>query len=132
METGQAFTLFQTTFLYLAGEGQIPQESYRLDLFDKLPTYLQRMLLLVLDDLETYEKLVARCLTLDTDLRRIEDLNTRKRSIKSKSQSTTPSPIPTRTIRSPSTVPPRLLTPAPENRYRSSISPEPSIIYYNY
>ena len=40
METGQAFATFQTSFLHLAGEGQIPRSSYRLDLFDKLPSYL--------------------------------------------------------------------------------------------
>jgi hypothetical protein len=55
MDTGQAFATFQTRFLHLAGEGQIPPSSYRLNLFDKLPTHLQRMLLPVLDDLDTYE-----------------------------------------------------------------------------
>ena len=55
MELGQPFATFQTRFLHLAGEGQVPQDSYRLDLFDKLPTHLQRMLLPVLDDLKTYE-----------------------------------------------------------------------------
>jgi len=43
------------------------------------------MLLLVLDDLKTYEELVARYLTLDIGLRRIEDLNARKRSLKAES-----------------------------------------------
>src|SRR6201996_4111297 len=42
MEPEQTFATFQTKFLHLAGEGQTPRESYRLDLFDKLPTYLQR------------------------------------------------------------------------------------------
>ena len=107
METGQVFAAFQTKFLHLAGEGQVPQSGYRLDLFDKLPVYLQRMLLPVLDDLETYEQLATRCLTLDTGLRRIEEMNPKRRSIRTDerpstfatttpgtSRLVTPSPIP--------------------------------------
>jgi hypothetical protein len=80
MQATQAFSEFQTTFLHLAGEGQVPRSSYRLDLFDKLPSYLQKMLLPTLDDLETYEQLAARCLTLDTGLKRIEEAEKQKRS----------------------------------------------------
>lgn len=73
MQTNQTFSEFQTTFLHLAGEGQVPRTSLRLDLYDKLPPYLQRMLLPTLDDLYSYEQLAARCLALDTGLKRIEE-----------------------------------------------------------
>jgi Zinc knuckle len=89
MGTGQTFATFQTRFLHLAGEGQIPQSSYRLDLFDKLPVYLQRMLLPVLDDFDTYEQLATRCLTLDTGLRRIEEMNPKRRSIRTEERPST-------------------------------------------
>ena len=36
MNSSQTFAEFQTQFLHLAGEGQVPLESYRLDLYDKL------------------------------------------------------------------------------------------------
>jgi Zinc knuckle len=71
MRTGQSFSDFQTNFLHLAGEAQIPITSFRLDLYDKLTTKLQDRLAAVLDDLESYEKLSTRCLSLDTKLRRI-------------------------------------------------------------
>ena len=38
------------------------------------------MLLLVLDDLDTYEQLVVRYLTLDIGLKRIEEMNLKKHS----------------------------------------------------
>jgi hypothetical protein len=38
MKTSQTFVEFQTRFLHLASEAQIPIESLRLDLFDKLTT----------------------------------------------------------------------------------------------
>ena len=40
MRTGQTFTEFQTQFLHLAGEAQIPAESLQLDLFDRLTIQL--------------------------------------------------------------------------------------------
>jgi len=43
------------------------------------------MLLLVLDNLKTYKELAARYLTLDIGLRRIEDANVRRRSLKAES-----------------------------------------------
>lgn len=89
MESGQTFVAFQTKFLHLAGEGHIPQSSYRLDLFDKLPIHIQRMLLPVLDDLETYEQLATRCLTLDTGLRRIEEANLQKRIVRTEARPST-------------------------------------------
>ena len=40
MKTSQTFVEFQTQFLHLAGEAQIPAENLRLDLYDKLTTQL--------------------------------------------------------------------------------------------
>jgi hypothetical protein len=119
MDTGQTFATFQTKFLHLAGEGQVPQTSYRLDLFDKLPAHLQRMLLPGLDDLVTYEQLSARCLTLDTGLRRIEGA---KRQLQPQNQierGQNTLPIPTTTSGSVRTTPPTPRTsPTPEIRSR--------------
>ena len=40
------------------------------------------MLLPILDDLKTYELLFIRYLTLNTELKRIEEINIRKRSLR--------------------------------------------------
>ena len=71
MRTGQTFAEFQTQFLHLAGEAQIPMESLRLDLYDKLTTPLQEKLAVNLRTLDTFAELSASCLSLDTELRRI-------------------------------------------------------------
>jgi len=131
MEPGQTFATFQTKFLHLAGEGQISQSSYRLDLFDKLPTHLQRMLLPVLDDLETYEQLSARCLTLDTGLKRIEETNARKRNTRTDIKTSTFATLPPGTTRlvTPSPLPRTNAT--PERTSRFSVPPEPAVTCYN-
>src|SRR5438552_6672441 len=71
MRAGQTFTEFQTQFLHLAGEAQIPAESLRLDLFDRLTTQLQEKLAAQLRTLDSFAELAASCLSLDTELRRI-------------------------------------------------------------
>jgi len=71
MRTRQAFIEFQTIFLYLASEAQIPSTSLRLDLYDKLTTQLQTPIVAMLEDLDTYDKLATRCLSLDIELKRI-------------------------------------------------------------
>lgn len=131
METGQTFATFQTKFLHLAGEGQIPQPSYRLDLFDKLPTHLQRMLLPVLDDLDTYEQLATRCLTLDTGLRRIEEMTSKKRIPRTYASTptlTTTVPGYTRPVTSPP-LPRTTLT--PDRTLRASTPSNPPVTCYN-
>jgi hypothetical protein len=40
MTAGQPFAKFQTQFLHLAGQAQIPSKDLRLDLYDKLTTQL--------------------------------------------------------------------------------------------
>lgn len=92
MQTTQTFSEFQTTFLHLAGEGQVPRSNYRLDLYDKLPPYLQKMLLPTLDDLESYEQLAARCLTLDTGLKRIAETE-RQRRYRDENRTTKSAPV---------------------------------------
>jgi Zinc knuckle len=82
MRTGQAFTEFQTTFLHLAGEAQIPSTSLRLDLYDKLTIQLQTPIAVMLEDLDTYDKLATRCLSLDTELKRISTRVERQKKYK--------------------------------------------------
>ena len=43
----KTFSAFQTCFLYLAGQAQIPQKDLLLDLFNKLTLDLQQAVLLV-------------------------------------------------------------------------------------
>ena len=45
MKTMETFSAFQTRFLYLAGQAQIPQEDLLPDLFNKLTLDLQRAVL---------------------------------------------------------------------------------------
>jgi hypothetical protein len=71
MTTNQLFAKFQTTFLYLAGKGQIHKSNLRMDLYNKLSTNLQKGMASHLIDLNTYDKLAACCLSLDTELQRI-------------------------------------------------------------
>jgi len=71
MKSNQSFTKFQTIFLHLAGEGEVPADSLRLDLYDKLTTQLQERLAVMLVDLDTYKKLVDRYMSLDIELKRI-------------------------------------------------------------
>src|SRR6266536_1694946 len=71
MKSNQSFTKFQTIFLHLAGEGEVPVDSLRLALYNKLTTQLQERLAVMLVDLDTYKKLVDRCMSLDTELKRI-------------------------------------------------------------
>jgi hypothetical protein len=131
MEMGQTFATFQTKFLHLAGGGQIPPSSYRLDLFDKLPTHLQRMLLPVLDDLETYEQLATRCLTLDTGLRRIEEMNSKRRGPRTDGKPTTFTTTTSGTTRFATSSPPPRTSTTPDRTSRLGTPPEPSVTCYN-
>jgi hypothetical protein len=90
MTTNQLFAEFQTTFLYLAGEGQIHESNLRIDLYDKLSTDLQKGMASHLVNLDTYNKLAACCLSLDTELRRINArVNRQKRLAEGKSRTDT-------------------------------------------
>jgi Zinc knuckle len=83
MRSNQSFAEFQTQFLHLAGEGQVPLENYRLDLYDKLTVRLQEKIAVTLDDLPTHERLAARCLSLDSELRRIDARTDRQKKSRS-------------------------------------------------
>jgi hypothetical protein len=71
MRSGQSYADFRTQFLHLAGEAQIPSESLRMDLYDKLTVQLQERLAVNLRTLDTFTELSASCLALDTELKRI-------------------------------------------------------------
>jgi Zinc knuckle len=71
MKQSQAFSVFQTEFLHLAGEAQVPRESLRMDLYDRLTTELQRGLAANLPRIESYEELAAYASSLDSELKRI-------------------------------------------------------------
>jgi hypothetical protein len=72
IKPNQPFSEFQTQFLHLTGEGQVPIKNYRLDLYDKLTIKLQDKIAATLDDLLTFERLTARYLSLDLELKRID------------------------------------------------------------
>lgn len=122
MKTSQTFAEFQTQFLHLAGEAQIPQESLRLDLYDRLTTPLQRGIAPMLRTFDTYQELAASCLSLDTELKRITAREERQKRYREKSTTQTPrtsasasapGPAP-RSQRHMSELPPRTKTPTLE------------------
>ena len=88
------------------------------------------MLLPVLDDLDTYEQLVARYLTLDSGLKRIEEMNLKKRSPRTETKILTFATLPLGTTRlvTPSPLP---RTTTPDRTSRSSAPPESAVTYYN-
>jgi hypothetical protein len=88
MKPSQLFIEFQTQFLHLAGEAQIPAESLRLDLYDKLTIQLQDKLVVHLRTLDTFEELLACCLSLDAELKWIIARMERQKRIRDK-----PSPL---------------------------------------
>jgi hypothetical protein len=132
MQVTQTFSDFQTTFLHLAGEGQVPRTSLRLDLYDKLPPHLQRMILPTLDDLDTYEQLASRCLALDTGLKRIEEAEKQLQPQyrKRKSQTTFTASATTSGTAGTLATPPRL-SPTPEIHSRRGTPAETTVTCYN-
>jgi hypothetical protein len=98
MKAGESFTDFQTTFLHLAGEGQIHPDNLRLDLYDKLTTQLQGSLAPTLEDLDTYQKLANRCIALDTELKRITARADRQKRFQSASLPTPQTSQPVTTV----------------------------------
>jgi hypothetical protein len=65
MRSTEKFTDFYTRFLHLTGEGQIPDEDLRLDLYDKLTLELQRAIAPMEGTLDTLEDLQKALLRLD-------------------------------------------------------------------
>ena len=72
MKKAETFSTFQTRFLHLAGQAQIPQEDLMPDLFDKLTLELQRAVLPVYTTIRTLKELTDHCIALDQGLRRIQ------------------------------------------------------------
>ena len=89
------------------------------------------MLLSILDDLETYKQLSARCLTLDTELKRIEEINVRKYNTRTNIKTSTFATLPSRTTQliTSSSLPRTNAT--PERTSRFSVPPEPAVTCYN-
>jgi len=77
MKGNQAFNDFYTQFLHLAGEGRIPADSLREDLWDKISLDIRQALLGVKRTLDTLEKLKEACQSIDNDLRQIKELRSR-------------------------------------------------------
>jgi hypothetical protein len=77
MRSAETFTDFYTRFLHLAGEGQIPAEDLRPDLYDKLTLELQRAIAPTEESLTTVEELQKALRRLDQNLRRIQDRSDR-------------------------------------------------------
>jgi hypothetical protein len=73
MRSTETFTDFYTRFLHLAGEGQIPHEDLRPDLYDKLTLELQRAIAPMEGTLDELEDLQKALLRLDQNLRHIRD-----------------------------------------------------------
>jgi hypothetical protein len=65
MKTTETFSAFQTRFLHLAGQAQIPQEDLLPDLFDKLTLDLQRAVLPAYTTAQTLKGLTDHCLAIN-------------------------------------------------------------------
>ena len=90
------------------------------------------MLLPVLDDLKTYEQLATRCLTLDTGLRRIEEMNPKRRSTRTETKTSTFATLPPGTTRLVTPSPPLRTSTTPNRASRLSAPLEIAVTYYNY
>jgi hypothetical protein len=77
MRTTETFPDFYTRFLHLAGEGQIPREDLRPDLYNKLTLELQRAIAPTEESLTTVEELQKALRRLDQNLRQIRDRSER-------------------------------------------------------
>ena len=79
MKRGQTFSEFYTQFLQLAGKGGISKADYRPDLYEKITTELQRMLLPVYSAKTTYQEVAKECISLDQGLKRIQEREDRRK-----------------------------------------------------
>ena len=73
MKSTETFTDFYTRFLHLAGEGRIPEEALRPDLYDKLTLELQRAIAPTEETLITVHDLQRALRRLDQNLRQIRE-----------------------------------------------------------
>ena len=84
MRSTETFSEFQTQFLHLSGKAQIPAVSLKLGLYDRLTTPLQRSLAATLHTIDTFEDMCRSALSVDTELRRIDAREDRRRKLKEK------------------------------------------------
>jgi len=68
MKTTKTFSAFQTYFLHLAGQAQIPHKDLMPDLFNKLTLDLQHTVLPVFTTVQTLKVLMDHCLAIDQSL----------------------------------------------------------------
>ena len=80
MRSSETFTDFYTRFLHLAGEGKIPEEDLRPDLYDKLTIDLQRAIAPTEAALETLQEFQKALRRLDQNLRQIQERSSRFRT----------------------------------------------------
>jgi hypothetical protein len=89
MKTTETFSEFQTQFLHLAGKAQIPRISLRMGLYDRLTTQLQRALAVNLHTITTFEQMCENALSIDSELRRIDAREDRRKRAREKFADTT-------------------------------------------
>src|SRR5208282_1038808 len=77
MRTNETFPDFYTRFLHLAGEGHIPDEDLRPDLYDKITLELQRAIAPTEETLTTLQEFQRALRRLDQNLRQIKDRSDR-------------------------------------------------------
>lgn len=77
MKNNETFPDFYTRFLHLAGEGHIPDEDLRPDLYDKITLELQRAIAPTEETLTTIQELQRALRRLDQNLRQIKDRSNR-------------------------------------------------------
>jgi hypothetical protein len=100
MQQGQLFSDFQTRFLHLASEGNVPKSEWKGDLYDRLTSPLQNAVLVQLETASTYEAFSASCLFMDNERRRIhERVQQDKRSRASVNMYTPPTYSTQKTVR---------------------------------
>jgi hypothetical protein len=89
MKEDETFSDFYTQFLHLASLGRIPMADLQPDLYDKLTPALQRCVLPFLDTLLTSEALSKKCLSVDKNLQRLIQRQSRIRIARSSVRTTT-------------------------------------------
>jgi hypothetical protein len=92
MKSTETFTDFYTRFLHLAGEGRIPEEDLRPDLYDKLTLELQRAIAPTEETLITVHDLQRALRRLDQNLRQIKERSDRAKARNGPSASPTIGP----------------------------------------